>query len=530
MARTKAPRVSALGRIGLAAACTLACRAAWNLLPGPDPAARVTPGPPTAARTAIPSPQATLAPTPGPMEEDDAAQGQGLLPEFAADLAAAQGATRYFLDVTVDFDPAGQQARIDGIARILITNREDSGWNDLPLMLWPNDPQYRSSMTVGAALVDGQLVAPEPELNGLAVRLELPLPLAPARTLDISLPFTVEAGGPIGEARPYRFGITDGVFLAPTFYPLVPRRLDGRWEVAAAPPNGDTTNSDVSLYRLRIRAPAGYALISSGVEVGRQEDATTQTVDFVTGPMRDVAFALGDLVMESRSAGPVSVRVWLLPEHAGEMDPILRAAAFQTSLLAEHIGPYPYPELDVVDAPGAFGGIEYPGLVFIGTVGGADAISPTVHEVAHQWFYGLIGSDQLREPWLDEAAATYSEVLYDEGRHGSGRATGLLSEFRAWLRVHPEAETPIGMPVAQYDGLSDYGLFVYLKGALFFDALRTELGDERFFAFLHEYYDRYAYGFADAAGFQAEAEDKCGCDLDALFDLWVFEGGPLPGP
>jgi aminopeptidase N len=163
-------------------------------------------------------------------------------------------------------------------------------------------------------------------------------------------------------------------------------------------------------------------------------------------------------------------------------------------------------------------------------VGGADAISPTVHEVAHQWFYGLIGSDQLREPWLDEAAATYSEVLYEEGRHGSGRATGLLSEFRTWLRVHPEVETPIGMPVAQYEGLSDYGLFVYLKGALFFDALRTELGDERFFAFLHEYYDRYAYGFADAAGFQAEAEDECGCDLDALFDLWVFEGGPLPGP
>lgn len=520
----------ALGGIALAGANALACRAASDLLPGLASTPPIEAAPSATPRTSVSTPAATLGPTPGPIANLGDSQEQGLLPDFASDLSAAEGATRYLLQVSVDFDPESQRARLEGIARILITNREDRAWDDLPLMLWPNDPQYRSSMTVGAALVDGEKVVPQSDLGGLAVRIELPRPLPPGQSLDLSLPFTVEAGGPIGEARPYRFGITQGVFVAPTFYPLVPRRLDGRWQVAAAPPNGDTTNSDVSLYRLRIEAPAGYALAVSGVEIAREEEGESQTVEFVTGPMRDVAFALGDLVMESRAAGPVSVRVWLLPEHAGEMDEILRAAAFQTSLLAERVGPYPYPELDVVDAPGAFGGIEYPGLVFIGTVGGADAISPTVHEVAHQWFYGLIGNDQLREPWLDEAAATYSEVLYDEERYGQGRATGLLSEYRAWLRLDPEAETPIGLPVDRYPGVSDYGLFVYLKGALFFDALRTELGDEAFFSFLQEYYDRFAYGFADAAGFQAEAEDECGCDLEALFDLWVHDGGPLPGP
>lgn len=172
LARARARRLSALRRIALASACALACRAASDLLPGRDPTA--PPVRPTAARTRVSTPDATLGPTPGPIEDVDAAQG--LLPEFSADLAAVQGATRYLLDVSVDFDPAAQQARIEGMARILITNREDTAWKDLALMLWPNDPQYRSSMAVGAALVEGQIVPPEPELGGLAIRLELPRP------------------------------------------------------------------------------------------------------------------------------------------------------------------------------------------------------------------------------------------------------------------------------------------------------------------------------------------------------------------
>ncbi|MGH2627797.1 MAG: hypothetical protein ACRDHY_14235, partial [Anaerolineales bacterium] len=186
----------------------LACRAARDLLP--EPTAPALEPSATSARTPVPSPDATLGATPGPIDDLVGSQAQGLLPDFVSDLGAAERATRYLLDVSVDFDPEAQRARIEGVARILITNGEGAAWNDLALMLWPNDPQYRSSMTVGAALVDGQLIAPEPELSGLAVRLELPRPLPPGGTVDLSLPVTIEAGGPIGEARPYRFGITEG--------------------------------------------------------------------------------------------------------------------------------------------------------------------------------------------------------------------------------------------------------------------------------------------------------------------------------
>jgi aminopeptidase N len=249
----------------------------------------------------------------------------------------------------------------------------------------------------------------------------------------------------------------------------------------------------------------------------------------VSGPVRDFAFAIGPLISETREVDGVQVRGWALAQHLPDLTRMVNAAAAQVELLTEKVGPYPYVELDLVDLPGAYGGIEYPGLVTIGTLGGTNLIHPTVHEVGHQWFYGLIGDDQLREPWLDEGAATYTQVLYLEETEGSGSATGLLSDFREQLRGHPNPELPIGRSVAGYPTQREYALFVYLKGALFFDALRAELGDEVFFAFLREYFQTFRYSIASAIDFQTTAEATCSCDLQALFDLWVYQGGELPG-
>ena len=244
--------------------------------------------------------------------------------------------------------------------------------------------------------------------------------------------------------------------------------------------------------------------------------------------MRDVAFALGPMETASVQVAQVELRAWYLPEHADSAQEMLEAAQVQYEALTDRVGPYPYPQLDLVDAPGAFGGIEYPGLVFIGTLGGTNVIEPTVHEVAHQWFYGLIGDDQLHEPWLDEGAATYAEVLYYEAAGRSGRATGMLSDLRAWLRSHPDPTLPVGLGVGEYADQGEYALFVYVKGALFFDALRRELGDAAFTEFLHLYYQTFRYRVADGAAFQDLAQDTCGCDLTSLFDLWVWQGGRIP--
>ena len=94
---------------------------------------------------------------------------------------------------------------------------------------------------------------------------------------------------------------------------------------------------------------------------------------------------------------------------------------------------------------------------------------------------------------------------------------------------HPDSHLPIGLAVDDYTSPVDYALFVYRKGALFFDALRAELGDDLFFEFLKRYFEEYRYDIATSQDFKATAEATCDCDLDELFDLWVFEGGKPPG-
>jgi hypothetical protein len=478
------------------------------------------------AFTPTPSPAPTLTPAPTP-DIPSLDQRLGLLPAYVGDVGALRDATQYWIEIDLSFDERTQEASIDGHARILFTNPLDDRLDDIVLMLWPNNDQYAASMVAGPAVIQDEIVEGVSIDGSPGLYFGLPRSIGPGESVDLSLPFRLEIGM-MSALSPKRMGITENIVLAPTFYPLVPRFVNSEWQTADAPPGGDTTNSDIAFYQLDVTWPATYELVASGVELNKRVSTETKHATFISGPMRDVAIALGPFVMEVIEVGEVALQAWVLPEHRDDIEIVLEAAAGQMTVLEELLGPYPYPELDLVDAPGAFGGIEYPGLVYLGTLGSNWVIEPTVHEVAHQWFYGLIGDDQIQEPWLDEAAATYAEALYYEATHGTGRGTSFLSDLRAIIRRHPDPELPIGLAVGEYQNEFEYAAFVYLKGALFFDALRNELDESGFSSFLQEYFETYRYRFANGEGFQKIAESTCSCELDPLFDLWVYDGGRIP--
>ena len=76
--------------------------------------------------------------------------------------------------MNVDFDPRRERGTIEGLSRIQFTNPHSEPLSDIVLMLWPNDRQYRAEAQAGPALIDGHLVLGQPELDGLAVRYDLP--------------------------------------------------------------------------------------------------------------------------------------------------------------------------------------------------------------------------------------------------------------------------------------------------------------------------------------------------------------------
>ena len=536
MAQRLSPAILAL--ILVAAAC-------GSTGPSPSPAA-ASPSP-TTPPIATPAPTLAAAPTPA-LELADLAQFHAAMrPEFADDVDRSPNLTRYAIDVAVTFNADGT-ATLAGREHVLYTNRQTAALPDVVFMLWPSNGgsgQYVSRMALGRVTVDGSEVRPQMENDGLTARIALPAPLAPGARAELSAEFTVEAFPWTGGSGIKRFGITGRVLLAPTFYPLIPRLVDGLWQTLPAPPGGDTTNSDSALYVWRVTAPADQVIVGSGSVVSATTTGQTQTQTIVTGPMRDLALAVGPLRLTSRTADGVTLNTYLLPEHADKASAILDVAAGQLRTLEALVGPYPFAELDLVGAGlcGGVCGIEYPGEVFIdagSAMPGEEGFGPsdqeelfqlldiTVHEVGHQWFYGLIGDDQLLQPWLDEAATSYTEVLYAEKTNGPAAARDVLRKFQDQLRASSDRELPVGLGIADYPSEDEYGVIVYSKGALFFDALRRQLGDPTFFAFLHAYYERYRYGFASARDLQATAETACACNLSALFDLWVYKGGAVP--
>jgi hypothetical protein len=537
--KPRSMRGAPLGVLIVLLCASLACNMVQRwLIPGtPTAAVTVAVATQTPRPTRTPAPSATPGPSPTAAPTLPAAWGDleqfraAMRPEYAADVEQFGKATRYIIDVTVTFDGT-QSATLTGSERIRYTNQQDFALNEIYLMLWPNGgEQYLSRMTMSNVTVAGQAVTPEMENGQLAARLPLAAPLASGASIDLSADFSIEAQDGIDTSGAARFGLTNGVLLAPTFYPLIPRIVEGgQWQTIPAPPGGDTTNSDTALYVWRVTAPADLAIAATGTVVDSAKSGGMQTQTIVTGPMRDLALVVGPLELTQRAVGDITLNAWMLAEHASLAAAMLDYTEGQITTLQAEVGDYPFEELDIVDAPGAFGGIEYPGTIFIGVVGQGDFFErATVHETGHQWFYSVVGDDQLLQPWLDEAAASYTEVLYEEKIHGARAAAAALREFRAYVPFAQHPDQPIGEPVANYASQEDYALIVYYKGALFFEALRQQMGDDVFFAFLKDYYAQYRYGFASSADFQAQAQKTCSCDLSTLFDLWVYKGGPI-GP
>jgi aminopeptidase N len=171
-------------------------------------------------------------------------------------------------------------------------------------------------------------------------------------------------------------------------------------------------------------------------------------------------------------------------------------------------------------------GMEYDGLYFLSR-GFFDLYDDTpfgyltiiaAHETAHQWWYGLVGSDQAYEPWLDEAMCTFSERLFYEHVYPDLQLSGQpVLDWWQYYRIdyyHPTGR--VNASIYDYDGFRPYRDAVYLRGAELLQALRQQVGDEAFFAFLQDYVAQKAHQTATAADFFAILEMHTDQDYSAL--------------
>jgi aminopeptidase N len=249
----------------------------------------------------------------------------------------------------------------------------------------------------------------------------------------------------------------------------------------------------------------------------------------VGGPMRDFYAAMSadyEMIGEEVDGTQVNSYYRSAQEAGGKL--ALQYAIEALRLFNEQFGPYPYAEFDVVATPTNAGGIEYPGIIVVaqGLYNQPNGFFKwaTAHEVAHQWWYGLVGNDQVDEPWLDESLTNYSTYLYYEETEGRGRAETIKQQaFDRPYQVAQEEgwDRAVAGPVESFSE-REYGAIVYGKGPLFFDAVRERVGDEDFVAALRAYLDANRYGIAYPEDLIQVFEETSDEQIDDLYEFWIL--------
>jgi hypothetical protein len=431
----------------------------------------------------------------------------------------------------IEFNIAEDIYHIAGTEAVRYTNAEAAPLEQVQLRLFPNI--LGGEITVSNLTVDGEGVTPRLELQDSLLIVPFSTPLAPGQSTVLHMDFAVT----VPQGVDLNYGVLayfEDVLALAHAYPMIAVYDDEGWNAEIPPQSGDVTYADTSFFLVKITAPKDLRIVTAGRVIYSHESGERQTVHVVSGPARDFYLAASPNYTEiAQTFGEVTIRSYAPGTDKDGAEMALEVAARALEDFSARYAPFPYTELDIVSTPTLALGIEYPGMIAITSriynvdsdYRGAPASiymeSTVAHEIGHQWFYGLVGDDQLDAPWLDEALTQFVTLQYYADEYGPGGEAGFRHSLEArWEGVN-RAEIPIGLPVAKYSG-QEYSAIVYGRGPLFFVALRERMGEKVFNAFLKDYTETLSWGIATPEGFQSLAEKHCACDLDDLFKEWVY--------
>jgi aminopeptidase N len=241
-----------------------------------------------------------------------------------------------------------------------------------------------------------------------------------------------------------------------------------------------------------------------------------------------------DFQVTSQTVDGTQINSYFLRGYEPGGEAALQVASGSLEIYNQLIGSYPCAELDVVQAPMRYAsGVEYPSIFLIHSGLYDDPqdmnfIITAAHEVAHQWWYNLVGNDVFDDPWLDEALATYTSALYLEYEIGAGGYAGYLREMQneyRWLASR-NMDTRVIEELSFFESAEQpsllYGAVVYTKGGIFFHELRETIGDAAFYAGLQNYFDSQIYQVARVEDLLNAFENASGQSLDEFYEQWLY--------
>jgi hypothetical protein len=392
----------------------------------------------------------------------------------------------YTLSAVLDYDT--HIVQVD--EQIAYINTSGSELSEILLLIEPNS--FPGGFTLNNLSWENGSEISNFTLNGRELIIPLPDNLLPEAAVGIDLSFQLNLPN-----LNTLYGYTERQTNLVDWYPYVPPYIPGEgWLVRDDAFLGEHLAYDLSEFVVEIQ------LVNAFSAAGRELVLAASSAPKIDGdiyhyhhsPARNFALTVSDLyqVLETQ-VGDVQVKSYSFPFHTQADRPALEETAKSLAVFEDLFGPYPHQSLSVVEAD-FLDGMEFDGLVFLSHAfydyySGDQRSNLTIiaaHEVAHQWFYGLVGNDQALEPWLDEALSTFSELYFYE------KAYPELVDW--WWENRIFFHDPQGWvdsTIYEVEGYYPYRYAVYLRGAMFLGELRNLMGDEAFLAFLRDYLEIY---------------------------------------
>ncbi|PAV28210.1 hypothetical protein CIL05_17750 [Virgibacillus profundi] len=415
-----------------------------------------------------------------------------------------------------------KEGKLDLEATVILNNISQDSWNDLVFYFIPNIFTENTSQELNYPLevpatiqlhnvtLDGEQVDYNLEKDTLSIPLSKELEPGNVVRVNFDYEFTLPEGG-------VRFTKSNENYHLAQFYPMVATYRDHKWNKEEYRFRGETYHTGFSDFKVSYDIPEGYTFVSTS-EADEYPGKTVGT--FEVNDVKEVFIAiLKEPMVIQKQKSNINIRVFGFEDKADLYKEISEVASDTLTYFQENIGPYPFTQLDIV-IDGL--GMEYPGIVTVNSIYNSGPVNPdalksmVIHEIAHQWFYGVTSNNPYHNAWLDEGLASFSASLYHFSTSNEKIPYESMNE-----QIGKLEPIPVNLPLDKYD--KQMSSYVYEKSVtMLWNLIEQKGGIEEAEEFLKTYYDYYKYKEVDSEEFVRFTKHYFNLEDDSFFKEWLL--------
>ena len=462
-------------------------------------------------------------------------------------ISRLQGANDYTMKLVLD--TTGR--KVTGVQEVSFVNNGEDPLYEAYFHIYPNAfKAHGGSIAIKGVKLNGN--DSQYRIEGAdSTLLYIPFrsPLEPGGRNLIGMEYEISIPSKGNNGYGDRFGYGDNTYNLGNFFPIAAVYENGSWDKHLYDEKGDAFYSEAGNFDVELSAPLEQVIATSGHVEGHEVSGGVQTLEIKAYSVRDFAFVASDMFkVEEAMINGTLVKSYASSSRKAKK--VLEYGREAIRLFNRSYGKYPYPTCSIVEAD-IGGGMEYPTLVMIeaneyGNVSLNDYFSAyffgrpkgslefvVVHELAHQWWYGLVGNDEYREAWIDEPLTQYSTLEYFRQRYGQEKFDLIYNRYIklgvGMLLKSSSGKDTLNRPLDEFSE-ADYTTLIYNKGTMMYKDLNDLMGDGKFDLLLRTVFEKYRFGVIKGNEFVSLATEVAGEDMSEFFKNWLetdFTGDEL---